>query len=313
MTHDNSVAFGNSPLAHTYSIVARDPDTGELGVAVESHYFSVGSVVTWAEAGVGAVATQALVEPSYGKLGLDLMRAGKSAPDALAGLVASDPMNPVRQVAMIDVEGRVAAHSGSMTIAEAGHITGEGFSVQANMMLRATVWPAMAQAYRSARGELVDRLMAVLDAAEAEGGDIRGRQSAAILIVSGKNTGRPWSDKVYDVRVDDAPEPLKEIRRLVSVARAYWHMRAALTAMQAGDFDQHNREFEKAANLLADNLELRFWHAMGLLTSGKVEQGMARLKSVTARDRSWATLALRLPPFMLSVNDSVREQIRQLA
>jgi uncharacterized Ntn-hydrolase superfamily protein len=313
MTHDYSNAFGNSPLAHTYSIVARDPDSGELGVAVESHYFSVGSVVTWAEAGVGAVATQALVEPSYGKLGIDLMRAGKSAPDALAGLVASDPMNNIRQVAMVDAEGRVAAHTGTMTIAEAGHLTGEGFSVQANMMLRATVWPAMAEAYRSARGDLVDRLMAALDAAEAEGGDIRGRQSAAILIVSGKNTGKPWSDKIYDVRVDDAPEPLREIRRLVSVARAYSHMRVALTAMQAGDFDTHNREFGQASQLLGDNPEMRFWHAMGLLTAGKVEQGMTLLSAVTASDRNWATLALRLPPFMLSVDDVTREKIRKLA
>jgi uncharacterized Ntn-hydrolase superfamily protein len=313
MTHDDSRAFGNSPFAHTYSIVARDHATGELGVAVESHYFSVGSVVTWAAAGVGAVATQALVEPSYGQLGIDLMRAGKSAPDALAGLVASDPMSAIRQVAMVDAEGRVAAHTGSMAIAEAGHITGDGFSVQANMMLRATVWPAMAEAYKSARGELVDRLMAALDAAEAEGGDIRGRQSAAILIVSGNNTGKPWSDKVYDVRVDDAPEPLKEIRRLVSVARAYSHMRVALTAMQAGDFETHSREFEEASQLLGDNLEMRFWHAMGLLTSGKIEQGMALLSAVTTRDRNWATLALRLPPFMLSVDAATREKIRKLA
>jgi uncharacterized Ntn-hydrolase superfamily protein len=210
-------------------------------------------------------------------------------------------------------EGRVAAHTGTMTIAEAGQVTGDGFSVQANMMLRATVWPAMAEAYKSARGELVDRLLAALDAAEAEGGDIRGRQSAAILIVSGRNTGKPWSDKVYDVRVDDAPEPLKEIRRLVSVARAYSHMRAALTAMQTGDFDTHTREFEKAAKILGDNMEMRFWHAMGLLTSGKVEQGMTMLRAVAERDRNWATLALRLPPFMLSVDDSIREQIRKLA
>ncbi len=313
MTREDSKPFGNSPLAHTYSIVARDADTGELGVAVESHYFSVGSVVTWAEAGVGAVATQALVEPSYGKLGLDLMRAGKSAPDSLLGLVASDPMNNIRQVALVDAEGRVAAHTGSMTIAEAGHTTGDGFSVQANMMLRASVWPAMAEAYKSARGELVDRLLAALDAAEAEGGDIRGRQSAAILIVSGKNTGKPWSDKIYDVRVDDAPEPLREIRRLVSVARAYSHMRAALTAMYAEDFETHNREFDKASQLLGNNPEMRFWHAMGLLSAKKTEQGMALLRAVADGDRNWATLALRLPPFMLSVDDATRERIRKLA
>ncbi len=212
-------------LVHTYSIVARDPDTGQLGVAVQSHYFSVGSVVTWAEAGVGAVATQSLSDPAYGKLGLDLMRAGKSAPDTLAGLVASDSMQAVRQVAMVDALGRVAAHTGSTAIPEAGHIVGDGFSVQANMMLKNSVWPAMAEAYRTAKGALVDRLLAALDAAEAEGGDIRGRQSAAILIVEVKSTGRPWVDTTFDLRVDDAPEPLVEIRRLVGVRRAYIHMR----------------------------------------------------------------------------------------
>ena len=202
-------------LAHTYSIVARDPDTGQLGVAVQSHYFAAGSVVTWAEAGVGAVASQASSDPAYGKLGLDLMRARKSAPDTLTGLVAADTMREVRQVAMVDALGRAAAHTGQTTIPEAGHIVGDGFSVQANMMLKNTVWPAMAEAYTSAKGELVDRFLATLDAAEAEGGDIRGRQTAAILIVEAKSTGRPWVDTIFDLRVDDAPEPLIEIRRLV--------------------------------------------------------------------------------------------------
>ncbi len=191
-------------LVHTYSIVARDSDTGQLGVAVQSHYFSVGSVVTWAEAGVGAVATQSLSDPAYGKLGLDLMRAGKGASDTLAGLVASDSMQAVRQVAMVDAHGQVAAHTGQFAIAEAGHITGDAFSVQANMMLKNSVWPAMAEAYRGAKGELVDRFLVALDAAEAEGGDIRGRQSAAILIVEAKSTGRPWVDTIFDLRVDDA-------------------------------------------------------------------------------------------------------------
>ncbi len=190
-------------LVHTYSIVARDPDTGQLGVAVQSHYFGV-FMVAWAEAGVGAVASQASGDPAYGQLGLDLMRAQKSAPDALAGLLAADPMKEVRQVAMVDAKGRVAAHTGSMTIPEAGHIVGDGFSVQANMMLKNSVWPAMAEAYISTKGELVDRFLAALDAAEAEGGDIRGRQSAAIRIVEPKSTGRPWIDTIFDLRVDDA-------------------------------------------------------------------------------------------------------------
>src|ERR1700687_3862377 len=170
---DGETMWRRGPLVHTYSIVARDPETGQLGVAVQSHYFAVGSVVTWAEAGVGVVATQSVADPAYGKLGLDLMRTGKSAPDTLAGLVASDSFQSIRQVAMVDSQGRVAAHTGSITIPEAGHIVGDGFSVQANMMLKNSVWPAMAEAYRGAKGEMVDRFLAALDAAEAEGGDIR--------------------------------------------------------------------------------------------------------------------------------------------
>jgi len=301
------------PLAHTYSIVARDSETGEMGVAVQSHYFAVGSIVTWAEAGVGVVATQALVDPAYGKLGLDLMRAGRSAPDTLAGLVASDSSNAIRQVAMVDAEGRAAAHTGAFAIAEAGHIVGDGFSVQANMMLRATVWPAMAEAYKSAKGELIDRLLAALDAAEAEGGDIRGRQSAATLVVSGRNTGRPWIDTVYDIRVDDSPEPLVEIRRLVSVARAYIHMRRARSAVERRDFDTLNREFETASRLIGNNPEMRFWHAIGLLAAGKVEQGIAVLRELAAGDRNWITLALRLPTVILPPNQAMTEQILKLA
>ncbi len=306
-------AVRTSPLTHTYSIVARDLETGEMGVAVESHYFAVGSVVTWAEAGVGVVATQSFADPAYGKLGLDLMRAGRSAPDTLAGLVASDPANALRQVAMIDGEGRVAAHTGANAIAQAGHITGDGFSVQANMMLRATVWPAMSETYKSARGELIDRLLAALDAAEAEGGDIRGRQSAAILVVSGKNTGRPWIDTIYDLRVDDSPEPLVEIRRLVSVARAYIHMRRAQGAVERRDIDTLNREFETAARLIGDNPEMRFWHAIGLLIAGKMDDGISILREVGARDRNWITLASRLPAALLPPDPAVIEQIRKLS
>ncbi|HTT76514.1 MAG TPA: DUF1028 domain-containing protein [Candidatus Binataceae bacterium] len=300
------------PLVHTYSIVARDTETGQLGVAVQSHYFSVGSVVTWAEAGVGAVATQSIADPAYGKLGLDLMRAGRSAPDTLTGLVASDPMSAVRQVGIVDAYGRAAAHTGRLAIAEAGHITGEGFSVQANMMVQPSVWPAMAAAYESAHGELVDRLLNVLDAAEAEGGDIRGCQSAAILVVAGKNTGRPWLDKLYDVRVDDAPNPLSEIRRLVSVARAYIHQRRAQSALETDDIVTMNREFKTACELIGDNPEIRFWHAIGLLSAGEIDDGITILREIAAHNRNWITLALRLPHPPLKTDPEMLERIRQL-
>ena len=300
------------PLIHTYSIVARDPNTGQLGVAVQSHYFAAGSVVTWAEAGVGAVASQASSDPAYGKLGLDLMRARKSAPDTLAGLLASDPMREIRQVAMVDAQGQVAAHTGQFAIAEAGHLTGDGFSVQANMMLKNTVWPAMAEAYTSAKGELVDRFLAALDAAEAEGGDIRGRQTAAILIVEAKSTGRHWVDTIFDLRVDDAPEPLVEIRRLVAVRRAYIHMRLANEAAQRGDLDAVEREFSDAERLAGDNPEMRYWHAIALLRLGKSEEGLAMLAEVAARDRNWIELTLRLPAMMLLTDSSITERIRKL-
>jgi uncharacterized Ntn-hydrolase superfamily protein len=299
-------------LVHTYSIVAREPDTGQLGVAVQSHYFAAGSVVTWAEAGVGVVASQASSDPAYGKLGLDLMRARKSAPDTLAGLVASDAMQAVRQVAMVDALGRVAAHTGSITIPEAGHIVGDGFSVQANMMLKNTVWPAMAEAYRGTKGELVDRFLAALDAAEAEGGDIRGRQSAAILIVEAKSTGRPWVDTIFDLRVDDAPEPLAEIRRLVAVRRAYIHMRLGNEAAQRADLEATEREFTAAERLIGDNPEMRYWHAIALLQLGKIDDGLAILREVGRRDRNWIELTLRLPDFISRADASLKDRVRKL-
>jgi len=261
---------------------------------------------------VGAVATQAFGDPSYGQLGLDLMRAQKSAPDALAGLLAADSMKDLRQVAMVDAQGKVAAHTGSITIPEAGHIVGDGFSVQANMMLKNSVWPAMAEAYTSAKGELVDRLLAALDAAEAEGGDIRGRQSAAIRIVEPKSTGRPWIDTTFDLRVDDAAEPLVEIRRLVAVRRAYIHMRLANEAAQRSDLETTEREFTAAERLIGDNPEMRYWHAIALLGLGKIDDGLAILREVGRRDRNWIELTLRLPALLFMGDASLKDRVRKL-
>ncbi len=209
------------PLAHTFSIVARDPDSGCLGVAVQSHWFSTGSLVTWAEAGVGVIATQSMVEVSYGPQGLELMRAGKSASETLEKLLAADEGRELRQVAMVDNHGIVATHTGNRCIAKAGHVIGNGFSTQANMMLNDTVWPAMAEAYRTSQGPLEARLLAALDAAQAAGGDIRGQQSAAMLVVEAKSTGRAWEGIRVDLRVDDHPDPLGELRRLVNIQKAY--------------------------------------------------------------------------------------------
>lgn len=258
---------------HTYSIVARDPATGELGVAVQSHAFAVGSGVSWAEAGVGAVATQSFIDPAYGPLGLDLMRAGRSAPDALKGLIAADDGRDVRQVAMVDAAGRVSAYTGSRCIPSAGNHVGDGYSVQANLMDNDNIWPAMARAYEAAKGDLAERLLQALEAAQTAGGDIRGMQSAAILVVKGVSSGKPWQDKIFDLRVDDSPQPLVELRRLVRLQRAN---------NLGNEGDRYFEKKDDAAALKAyaaealdpDNAEMAFWHAVALVNTGKVDEAL---------------------------------------
>lgn len=280
---------------HTYSIVARDPETGELGVAVQSHWFSVGSAVPWAEAGVGAVATQSFVDPSYGKLGLELMRVGRGAPQSLAGLLAADSASQVRQVGMIDARGGVAAHTGEKCIAAAGHIVGEDFSVQANMMEKDTVWPAMAKAYREAKGDLAERMLAALEAAEAQGGDIRGKQSAALIVVSGKASGRPWADRKFDLRVDDHTAPLKELRRLVTLQRAYNLMNEGDLALERNDTRAALKAYSEAEALAPGNAEMLFWHAVSLVNVGQVDEAVPLLQKTYKADPRWRVLLERLP------------------
>ncbi len=280
---------------HTYSIVARDPETGEMGVAVQSHWFSVGSLVTWGEAGVGVVATQSLIDVSYGPLGLALMKAGRSAPQALAALKVADPHPEIRQVAMIDAKGSVAAHTGEKCIPDAGHIAGENFSVQANLMLNRKVWPAMAEAYRNTQGDLADRMLAALEAAQSVGGDIRGKQSAAILIVKGESTGQPWADTVMELRIEDHPAPVQELKRLVRVHRAYQHMNRGDLAIEQGDVEAALREYSAAEALFPGNVEMKFWHAVSLVNAGRVEDSLPLFKEIFAADRNWAILLPRLP------------------
>jgi uncharacterized Ntn-hydrolase superfamily protein len=288
---------------HTYSIVARDPATGELGVAVQSHWFSVGPIVAWAEAGIGAVATQSFVDPSYGPLGLSLMRAGRSGPDALKALLAGDEARDVRQVAMIDSQGRVDAWTGKNDIQAAGHHVGTNYSVQANLMLNDKVWPAMAKAFETAKGDLADRMLAALDAAQAVGGDIRGKQSAAIIVVTGKPTGQPWKDRTFDLRVDDSAEPLKELRRLVILQRAYNHMNAGDLAVEKKDNEGALREYSAAEKLVPDNAEMIYWHAVALVNMGRVDDSLPLFKRVFAMDRNWIELTPRLPKSGLLPND----------
>ncbi len=299
-----------SALAHTFSIVARDPQSGNMGVAVQSHWFSVGSVVTWAEAGVGAVATQAMVEISYGPLGLDLMRGGKSAPQALKALLTADEGRALRQVAMVDAAGQIAAHTGERCIADAGHTIGEAFSTQANMMAAPGVWPAMADAYRSATGDLAQRMVAALEAGQGAGGDIRGRQSAALLIVKAESSGRSWADTVVELRVEDHADPIQELKRLLTLHRAYEHMNRGDELLGKGQVEQALEAYRTAATMAPRIEELPFWQAVTLADLGRVEQALPIFREVFAQNPDWRTLIQRLPASGLLRDDpEMMEQI----
>ncbi len=322
------LGFAQLRPVHTFSIVARDPATGQMGVAVQSHWFAVGQIVTWAEAGVGAVATQSFVDPSYGPLGLELMRAGKSAPEALRALLNADASRNVRQVAFVDADGKIAVWTGAKDIQSAGHAiapnslqqeaisggtfsTSTGFSAEANLMSNDNIWPAMAKAYQEATGDLADRMLAALDAAQAVGGDIRGRQSAAILIVEGKRQPTPWMGRIFDLRVDDAAEPLKELRRLVALQRAYNHMNAGDLAVEHKDNEAALREYAAAEEIASHTegvlpsrlAEMTFWHAVALVNMNRIDEALPLFRKVFAMDKNWAALTPRLPTAGLLPND----------
>lgn len=275
----------------TYSIVARDRDTGQLGVAVQSKYFSVGSVVSWAEPGVGAVATQSTAEISHGPRGLELMRQGRSAAEVLAELTAADELRESRQVGMVDANGGAASHTGQGCIAAAGHMVGDGYSCQANLMLRDSVWGAMAGAYESAHGELPERLLAALDAAENEGGDLRGRQSVALLVVSGDRSLPAWR-KEMELRVEDHPDPLGEIRRLLGLRRAFDRVDVVEEVLlKGGDPATALRELETFADLGDPNID--FTRAIGLAMAGRVEEARALVTRLVAIAPGWAVAGRR--------------------
>lgn len=297
----------------TYSIVARDPDTGLMGVAVQSHWFSVGSVVTWGEAGVGVVATQAFANPSYGPLGLDLMRDGVPAPEALASLLEKDAGAERRQVAMIDANGDVGVHTGDRCIAGAGHVSGDAYSVQANMMLTDTVPDAMSAAYVAASGDLVDRLLAALDAADAAGGDIRGRQSAAILVVEAERADvHPSLGRVLELRVEDHASPLVELRRLAHVKRAYDHMNRGDDALGRGDVQGAAEEYEAAQSSVPDNIEFTFWRGVTLAATGRIDDARPFLeRTFKAPFSHWRELFERLPDAGMLPADVLRRVLEK--
>ena len=302
-----------APLANTYSIVARDPATGEIGVAVQSHYFSVGPIVPWAEAGVGAVATQSLVLVDYGPKGLELMRQGLTAPQALAALVRIDSNPDVRQVAMIDSAGNIAAHTGPKCIPDAGQVVGDQFSVQANLMANDRVWPAMAAAYQSAAGDLAERMLQALEAGQQAGGDIRGRQSAAMVVVCARSTGKPWRDRIIDLRVEDAPDPLKELRRLVRLRRAYNFEDLGDNFIAEKKSQEALAAYAAAAKLAPEIVELQFWAAVSMFSSGQEQQALATFRSVFAAEgHRWVDLIPRLARVGLFPDDPDKiEQVQR--
>lgn len=285
-----------SPARATFSIVARDSVTGDIGVAVQSHYFAVGPIVPWAEPGVGAVATQSLVEVSYGPKGLQMMRDGRSAKQALQELLAQDQYRDVRQVAMIDADGGVAVHTGDKCIPDAGDRAGAQFSVQANLMSNKSIWPSMARAYESARGDLAARLLAALEAGQRAGGDIRGQQSAAIVIVRGKRSSRPWADRVLDLRVDDNPRPIEELRRLVTLWRAYKHVDDGDALVTEGKVEEAMTSYKEAARLAPTNMEILFWQAAALWKLGREKEAGPLFRKIFAKERKWVDLVPRLVP-----------------
>jgi uncharacterized Ntn-hydrolase superfamily protein len=288
---------------HTYSIVARDAETGQLGVAVQSHWFSVGGVVTWAEPGVGAVATQSFSLKSYGPLGLELMRSGMSADAALTALLAGDAHADVRQVGMVDAQGNVANHTGENSIRAFCNIEGEGFAVQANLMGPDTVCTAMAAAYRAAQGDLAARMMAALEAAQAEGGDIRGQQSAALLVVSGDRTQPAWSGRIFDLRVEDHRRPLEELSRLLALARAYNLMTEGDDAVAAGDMATARARYAAAMELAPNNHEMMFWTAVTMAGAGQVDEAMPLFRRAFRLHPPWRELVTRLPEAGLLPDD----------
>jgi len=304
----------HKPLAHTYSVVARDENSGKMGVGVQSHWFSVGSVVSWGESGVGVVATQAFCNVSFGLRGLNLLKEGNTPQQALELLLSSDDGKEVRQVAILDANGRVAVHTGNNCIQAAGHKKGKNYSVQANMMLNDTVWPNMAKAYeKNNELPLPERIVEVLKAAESQGGDIRGKQSAALLIVDGKKKANPWEDPEIDLRVEDHKEPLKELERLLKVHRSYEHMNNGDLALEKNDMETALEEYRASYTMMPENLEMKFWTAISLANIQRFDESLPLFKEIFSKDRNWYLLAKRLPEVgLLKLSEEKLEEILNL-
>jgi uncharacterized Ntn-hydrolase superfamily protein len=272
----------------TYSIVARDPQTGRFGVAVQSHYLGVGPVVPWLEAGVGAIATQASVNVAFGPTGLELLRAGSSAEQVVAAVLAGDESPQVRQLGVVDAQGRAAAHTGTETIPAAGHLVRDGFTVQGNLLRNETCWPAMAAAYEEAlaAGEpFIERLLRAMEAAEREGGDVRGRQSAAIMVVDASVQQAAWRGRLLDMRIEDHPDPVPELRRIVTLQLAYDLLNDEGDAAKAGASEEER--YAEARRMAPDAYELVFWMALELAKRGDLDGARREMAIAVAADDAW--------------------------
>jgi len=301
-------------LAHTFSIVALDTASGEMAIGVQSHWFSVGTIVSWGRSGIGVVATQSFVNPAYGPNGLDLMSQGKSAEEALQLLVEADRGRDYRQVAFLDAGGSVSAYTGSSCISSASHAIGENYSVQANMMLNDDVVPAMSKAFVEHDDlPLAERVLKVLQAAQSAGGDIRGKQSAALIVVGPDVEEEVWKDRKIDLRVDDHQDPLGELDRLLRVHRAYDHMNRGDLAVEHQDMEAALREYAAAEKMFPRNLEMKYWKAVALANNGRMDEALPVFEYVFDRDNNWRELTRRLPSSgLLTVTDTELQDILKL-
>jgi uncharacterized Ntn-hydrolase superfamily protein len=290
----------------TYSIVARDPHSGELGVAVQSHWFAVGPIVPWVRAGVGAVATQSIAEPAYGPRALDGLAGGARAREVLDGLVRDDELARFRQVAVVDAHGNAAAFTGEGCIAHAGHQDGHEFSAQANMMASPEVWPAMAHAFEAATGPLSRRLLAALHAAEARGGDARGRQSCALVVAPAH--GEAWQHTV-DLRVDDHPEPLAELDRLLDLSDAYALATEGDDLVGQGRHEEAGERYRNASALAPGNHELLFWAGLAAAQAGDLPTALERVREAITLQPGWRELLGRLDAEIAPGAPAVREAL----
>lgn len=304
----------NEPFAHTFSIVAIDPLTGDMGIAVQSHWFAVGTTVSWAEAGVGVIATQAVVNLDFGPEGLKMLRNGVPPDLILDSLLKKDPGRDLRQVAVLNAKGEIAVKTGKGCVEEAGDKKGTNYAVQANTAESPLVWAAMGDAFEKTTGELADKLIAALEAGQANGGDIRGRQSASLLIVKAKATGKPWLDRKVDLRVDDHLAPIAELKRLYQVQSAYNAMNIGFHYLNKNEFDIAGQHFIKAQTLYPENQEIMFWYAVELANKGKVELALPVFKKIFAKEVSWKTKMLPriVKSGVLDVNQQILDQIKSL-